>query len=175
MIGKPHNNFFTFVFSQKDLVEDFLTQLTAEIAAEIDINSLELDTTTYVNKALEELYSDIVYTAKTKNDKSVKIALLFEHKSYPEKYPRLQLMEYMLGIWRQNQQDKVDLIPIIPILFYHGERKWEYRNFEQHFGISEQLQKFFKRVHSCKNNIKEVENRVSTRKLSTALNQLNAG
>ena len=73
------------------MVEDFLTQLTAEIAAEIDINSLELDTTTYINKKLEELYSDIVYTAKTKNDKSVKVAFLFEHKSYPEKYPRLQL------------------------------------------------------------------------------------
>ncbi|NJN77041.1 MAG: Rpn family recombination-promoting nuclease/putative transposase [Saprospiraceae bacterium] len=142
MTGKPHNNFFTFVFSQKDLVQDFLTQLTTEIAAEIDINSLELDNTTYVNKALDELYSDIVYSAKTKDDKSVKIALLFEHKSYPEKYPRLQLMDYMLGIWRQNQQDKVDLIPIIPILFYHGERKWEYRKFEQHFDINKRLQQF---------------------------------
>ena len=142
MTKKPHNNFFTFVFSQKDLVQDFLTQLTTDIADKIDIDSLELDDTTYVNQDLDELYSDIVYNAITTEDKPVKIALLFEHKSYPKQHPRLQLMEYMLGIWRKNQQDKQALIPIIPIVFYHGERKWNYKEFEEHFGIDKDLQVF---------------------------------
>ena len=73
-----------------------MTQLATDIAEEIDIESIELDTTKYVDKSLNEFYSDIVYNAKTKENQAIKVALLFEHKSYPERFPRLQLMDYLL-------------------------------------------------------------------------------
>jgi len=97
MTDKPHNNFFVYAFSQKEIAKDFLTQLTTDIAAEINIDTLELDGTSYVNKELDDLYSDIVYNVETKTKEPIKISLLFEHKSTPPKYPRLQLMDYLLG------------------------------------------------------------------------------
>ena len=78
MTDKPHNNFFVYAFSQKEIVKDFLTQLTAEIATEINIDTLELDGTSYVSEELDELYSDIVYNVETKNQEPIKISLLFE-------------------------------------------------------------------------------------------------
>lgn len=143
MTDKPHNNFFVYAFSQKEIAKDFLTQLTTDIAAEINIDTLELDGTSYVNKELDDLYSDIVYNVETKTNEPIKISLLFEHKSTPPKYPRLQLMDYLLGIWRTNIKDKQPLRTVIPIIFYHGQQKWKYKEFQNHFkNISETIQAY---------------------------------
>src|SRR5699024_2790439 len=51
---------------------------------------------------------------------------LFEHKSYQALDISFQLLGYMLQIWNQKIiKEKATTLPIIiPLLFYHGERKW---------------------------------------------------
>ena len=137
MIEQRHNNFFNIVFSNRENMIDLLTQLLPEVAEKIDIESLELDNTSYVNENLKNLYSDIVYNCKNTEDKQTKIALLFEHKSYTVSYPRLQLADYMFSIYRHNVNNKEPLTLVIPIIFYHGETPWKYRTFTSYFEYSD--------------------------------------
>ena len=56
------------------------------------------------------------------------IYLLFEHKSYHDKYVHLQLLEYMVKIWRlhikQHKGEPISLPIVIPLLICHGRQKW---------------------------------------------------
>ncbi|WP_256212777.1 Rpn family recombination-promoting nuclease/putative transposase [Halanaerobium congolense] len=56
------------------------------------------------------------------------VYFLFEHKSYFDKMTPVQMLGYILDIWKlYNKQNKNEkLPPIIPILIYHGDRKWKY-------------------------------------------------
>ena len=87
--------------------------------------------------------SNLVYNCKYGKVTNVKILLLFEHKSYPETYPHLQLLGYILKIWEVQIKQKENLTPVIPIFFYHGKQKWKYKQFEKYFiEIDETIQKF---------------------------------
>jgi predicted transposase/invertase (TIGR01784 family) len=75
----------------------------------------------------------VVYECELKNGQQISITLLFEHKSYKAKNPHLQLLRYMLGVWEIEEKNEPHLKPILPIVFYHGQAKWEYRKFEEYF------------------------------------------
>jgi hypothetical protein len=95
MTDRPHNNFFVTVFSNRENMVDLLTQLLPEVSDKVEIDTLEIDNTSYINDNLQDLYSDIVYNCKSKKGKATKITLLFEHKSYLVTYPTLQLADYI--------------------------------------------------------------------------------
>jgi predicted transposase/invertase (TIGR01784 family) len=56
------------------------------------------------------------------------IYLLIEHKSWEELFTGFQLLKYMVRIWefylKQNKKAKT-LPVIIPIVIYHGPKKWQ--------------------------------------------------
>jgi predicted transposase YdaD len=57
------------------------------------------------------------------------VYVLFEHKSYFDRYVHLQLLEYMVKIWRltikQQKQGRQACLPVvIPLLICHGKRPW---------------------------------------------------
>ncbi len=139
-----HDRFFKELFSKKEEVSEFVAKtLPPEIAKNLDLETLELDKTEYVDRKLRTSFSDVVYNCKYGKDTNIKISLLFEHKSYPESYPHLQLLGYMLKIWEIQIKQKEELTPVIPIIFYHGKKKWKNKPFEKYFnGIDETLQKF---------------------------------
>lgn len=139
----PHNNFFIYNFSQLDFVKGFTKELMPEIAEKINIDTLQIDTTSYVNNQLKDLYSDVIYNCKRKDGNKTKLALLFEHKSSPPKFPHIQLLEYLVSIWRYNIENNEDLTFTIPIIFYHGERKWKRKSFPDYFkNIDKELKKY---------------------------------
>jgi len=141
-MSQEHDKYFKQIFSRKEEMTDLVVNGLPQVAKLIDIASLQLDTTEYVDKTLNKSYSDLVYNCKYKN-RDIKIALLFEHKSQPELYPHLQLLGYMLQIWQTCKNNKQPLIPIIPILFYHGTENWKYGDFLASFeDLDENLKKY---------------------------------
>ena len=57
------------------------------------------------------------------------VYMLFEHKSYPDKFVAVQLLRYMGAIWDQwlkgqKGETTARLPVIIPIVFYHGAETW---------------------------------------------------
>jgi len=142
-IANQHDKYFKEIFSRKEEMIDFITNALPQIAKYLDINTLQLDTTQYIDKRLQVGYSDLVYNCKYANKVDLKIALLFEHKSQPENFPHLQLLAYMIKIWETNIKQNQRLMPIVPILFYHGADEWKYKKLEDYFtGIDEPLKKY---------------------------------
>ena len=131
----PHDHLFKAVFSKRQVMLDYIQQLLPkEIWQDLDLRTLKLSPTSGVNEKLKEHFSDLIYTCTWKGKEKIRISLLLEHKSYPVKYPHLQLLRYMLNIWEEDADQKKSLRPIIPILFYHGEQKWPTQSFEETFG-----------------------------------------
>jgi predicted transposase/invertase (TIGR01784 family) len=142
-IANQHDKYFKELFSRKEEMIDFITHALPQIAEYLDINTLQLDTTQYIDKRLQIGYSDLVYNCIYKNKIKLKIALLFEHKSYIESFPILQLMGYMLKIWETNIKQEHPLMPVIPIIFYHGKDEWKNKKIDEYFvGIDENLKRY---------------------------------
>jgi predicted transposase/invertase (TIGR01784 family) len=143
MTDKPHNNFFVTVFSNHENMVDLLTQLLPEVAADIKIDSLQIDETSYIDEKLQDLYSDIVYNCESNNGTKTKISLLFEYKSYAVQYPTLQLADYIFSILRNNVKNQEPLSLVIPIIFYHGEKAWKYQDLKSHYsGIESKFERY---------------------------------
>lgn len=143
-IIQSHDKFFKTLFSGKNEIKEFVTKtLPTEITENLQLETLELDQTEYVESNFRTTYSDLVYNCKYRNNTVIKISLLFEHKSSPEKFPHLQLLGYMLKIWEVQIKQNQKLTPIIPIIFYHGKSKWTNKPFAKYFkDLDDTLQNF---------------------------------
>ena len=143
-ILQSHDRFFKTLFSGKNEIKEFVTKtFPTEITEKLQLETLELDQTEYVDSKLRTTYSDLVYNCKYGNNTDIKISLLFEHKSSPEKFPHLQLLGYMLKIWEIQIRQNQELTPIIPVIFYHGKSKWINKPFEKYFEeLDDTLQRF---------------------------------
>jgi predicted transposase/invertase (TIGR01784 family) len=108
------------------------------------LETLELENNSFVDENLEEYFADILYTCQYGASEKIRIALLYEHKSYKEDYPHWQLNKYMLSVWQSGlKQKKNKPIPIIPIVIYHGKEKWTYQPMNSYFGnIDDNLFKY---------------------------------
>ena len=132
-IFNPHDKFFKETFSLRENVIDFLKgTFPGEILKKLDLSTLTRDNNSYIDEELKEHFSDIVYTCNCK-DKELKITLLFEHKSYAVPCPYLQVLKYLLKIWEANIKQTERLIPVIPVILYHGKEIWKVRRFSDYF------------------------------------------
>ncbi len=140
-VTNPHDKYFKEVFSNTEEAVDFLKgSLSSELVKNIDFENLKPLKDSFIDDALKENFSDLVYSAKYKGKTEILITLLFEHKSQPERYPHLQLLRYMLKLWDANIKEKKKLVPVVPIVFYHGKKRWNNKPFEKYFkGIDSHL------------------------------------
>jgi len=155
-LQNPHNDLFGFTFNDKQSVITFIKNfLDKKIVDNLDFEAFHREDTTYVTKEMKTFYADKVWSTKWgKTDKSIKVSFLFEHKSQVEN-PWLQLIQYLLEGYRQQileqqkvnkkrkQKQRIRLTVIVPILFYHGEGKWQYRKFEDAFDLPDLYLKQF--------------------------------
>ncbi|MEI7585722.1 Rpn family recombination-promoting nuclease/putative transposase [Runella sp.] len=143
-IDNVHDKFFKDSFSRKQLVEGLIQELfPKELSQKIDLSSLELSNNSYTDEKLEEHFADIVYQCTYQHSQKIRIALLFEHKSYQEKYPHFQLLRYLLNAWEQDSKEKKEPTLTIPIVIYHGKNRWKYQSIPQYFkGLDADLARF---------------------------------
>lgn len=122
----PHDRFFKEVLSQQDAARDFLRYyLPAEVAGLLDYSSLEVRKDSFVDKELQEHFSDLLYEVKLRDGRDAYVYVLFEHKSYPEPLIAFQLLRYMVRIWEQSLKQGAALSPILPVVVYHGQAAWK--------------------------------------------------
>ena len=133
-VNNPHDKFFKAAFSLASVARGYLTYLfSPKITAKLDLDSLVLDSNSYISDKLKPYYSDIVWRCQLFSGKWVQVAFLFEHKSYKPIRPHLQILRYMLETWDKHDDTQKPLMPIIPIVVYHGVEKWEKETFESNF------------------------------------------
>lgn len=132
--SNPHDSRFKATFTDRQIAADYLRNfLPPELSKNLKLDSLQLESGSYITPELESFYSDIVYQCAYGRRK-ILISLLFEHKSAPPRYPHLQLLRYMIEAWERSAKNKGPLRVIIPIIVYHGKRKWQVRPFHSYFG-----------------------------------------
>ncbi|ABI67501.1 Rpn family recombination-promoting nuclease/putative transposase [Syntrophomonas wolfei] len=122
-IQNPHDRFFKETLGKVEVAKDFLNNyLPGNIIKVIDVDTLEPQKDSFINKELQEGFSDLLFKANINNREGY-IYFLFEHKSYTRKDIAFQLLRYMMEIWEtKSKKEKADELPvIIPLVVYHGK------------------------------------------------------
>ncbi|MDQ6481367.1 Rpn family recombination-promoting nuclease/putative transposase [Dyadobacter sp. LHD-138] len=129
-IQSPHDTFFRGILADKEVASDyFKAYLPTFVTEKLDFDTLVQTGESYISKQLKESFSDVVFTCKLKEgERQVKVSLLIEHKSYIDKYTPIQLGSYIFSGLQKQLDNREKLSIIIPILFYHGEERWEYKD-----------------------------------------------
>ena len=123
----PHDKLFREIWSKKEYAKDFfINYLPKDILELIDLDSIEISKDSFIEKELKDYFSDLLYKANFSNEPGY-IYFLFEHKSYQETFIHIQLLEYIIKIWRLHlkQGNKENLPIVIPLVLYHGAKSWK--------------------------------------------------
>jgi len=128
-VPTPHDHFFRHTFLQRDHAQEFLASyLPKDLLIHLKLDELALESASYIDERLSEHLSDVLYEIPLAQASSetvpVSVYMLFEHKSGPEQQVLLQLLRYMYERWMADNIDGKQIRPIIPIVFYHGQKNW---------------------------------------------------
>ena len=133
-VNNPHDKFFKSIMNEINVAKAIIsTFLSRDILNLIDIDSLQHAKTNFVSEELKETFSDVVFSAKMKSKKEVFISFLLEHKSYPDIFTAVQVLFYLASGYYSQYKNSKKLQVIIPLVFYHGKEKWEYKSMEELF------------------------------------------
>ncbi|MBN1218943.1 MAG: Rpn family recombination-promoting nuclease/putative transposase [Anaerolineae bacterium] len=143
-ISNPHDRFFRESFSHQETARDFLQHyLPPAVRDHLDLSSLEISKDSFIDSKLQEHFSDLLYKVALRQGGETYIYVLFEHKSYPDPLIAFQLLRYMVRIWEQALKQQEKLLPVLPVVMYHGQAKWQVNlNFVGLFDLPEALQPF---------------------------------
>ena len=132
----PHDDLFKAVFSiTSEVVAFSKLYLPKFISKNLNYETLKIEPTTYVGENLKQYFSDIIYSVKWKDGKSLQLSFLLEHKSYVPRNIYLQLHRYLTEIYNHQDAENKQLQLIIPIVIYHGNDAWVKRDFSDYFDL----------------------------------------
>ncbi len=141
-IQNPHDQFVRSLLSNPRLARNFLENyLPEKVVAKLKFDTLELSQESFVDEDLRPHHTDLLFKLQKKNNHKVFVYVLFEHKSSPDAFVAFQLLRYSTRIWEKVTEKK--LPPIIPLVLYHGSRRWNVsRNFSDLIADSEEFSEF---------------------------------
>lgn len=124
-ISNPHDAFFKQYLGYAEVAAEFLREhLPSEVTELLDLTQLRLEKDSFVDEKLRSHFSDLVYRAGTTAGSDVAVALLLEHKSYPDPWVGFQVLKYCERFWEKELQETDKLSPILPVVVYHGTESW---------------------------------------------------
>lgn len=157
-LNNPHDRFFKETFSRLEIAQSFIEEtFPPEIRERINLVKLKKTNASFTDADLSEHLADIVYQTEYAGQKAL-VSLLFEHKSYPEKYPHLQLLRYMNNVWLEEQKQNKELSVVISTVIYHGETVWKKLSMIAYFGNPhESLHQFIPQFDYLLFSLNEIE------------------
>ena len=127
-----HDQFFRFTLSKPNAVKRLFEGFFPDVYKKIDFSSLKQLPDSFTDKKLKLYFSDLVYSAKLDNA-SVKLSILFEHKSFKDPNVYRQLLQYILNIWNAEQKNNLQFSIPIPVLIYTGKNIWKPKTLKEFF------------------------------------------
>lgn len=117
----PHDAIFKQFLSHPETARDFLDiHLPRALHKICDLNTLCLQSGSFVEENMRAYYSDILYSLNTQTGKGYIYALI-EHQSSPDRHMAFRLMRYAIAAMQRHLEAGHDSLPlVIPVLFYHG-------------------------------------------------------
>lgn len=130
MISNPHDLIFKAVFGQPEHARGALRAIVPAVLAEaLDWSTLTLQPGSFVDTALSQQHTDLLYAATWRDGGEALVYLLFEHQSTlpTEGLMAERLLSYEVRIWDRWRVDhpRAKTLPmILPIVMYHGASPW---------------------------------------------------
>jgi predicted transposase/invertase (TIGR01784 family) len=122
---KPHDRYLRFVLQNKQAAMELIQFALPAIFGLLQADSIELSDDSFLDDNLREHFSDVCYHARFADGTSVRISLIFEHKSEkPDLSILVQLLRYIGNIWSMDEKQGRPLSFTIPIVVYHGLEQW---------------------------------------------------
>src|SRR6056297_2092847 len=112
-IQSANDHVFKNILGREDVARDFIRYyMPAEITSELNLDSLEVASESYISDHLEESLSDLVLTMQLKSGDPAEVYIL---------------IEYMSEMWQKAAKINKERLPlIVPLVFYHGKKEWRY-------------------------------------------------
>ncbi len=132
-----HDALFRDLVSEPSRAASLLTDyLPPKVAHLLDLKApLEAVKGSFVDEAARTSQCDALFRVRLKDGKDARLYVLLEHKSQVDAATPLQLLGYMVNIWRReierskserskSKSGRIRLPVIIPLVFYHGRGRW---------------------------------------------------
>ncbi|WP_334472466.1 Rpn family recombination-promoting nuclease/putative transposase [Arsenophonus sp. PmNCSU2021_1] len=119
----PHDSVFKQFLSEKETAKDFFDiWLPDEIKSLCDLDSLKVESGSFIDSEMKNYQSDILYSVSTTKGSGY-IYVLIEHQSTPDKLIAWRLMRYCMAAMQKHLEAGHKELPLVfPILFYTGEK-----------------------------------------------------
>ena len=122
-VPKPkHDELFRAIMSEPLVYKEFFDyHLPEKVKELIDIDSIKLEKSDFLNEGLKESICDILFSAKLKNSDEVGyLNLLLEAQSTSDIHMSFRMIKYMVEIWNRHfkSHPKSQKLPLIyPLIF----------------------------------------------------------
>jgi predicted transposase/invertase (TIGR01784 family) len=130
-IHHPHDSMVGAVLRDPAEAASLLrTYLPDEVQQGLNWSTLKLAEGSFVDEDMRRSESDLLYEIERVSGlNTVWVYTLIEHQSTPDRWMRFRLLKYCCRIWDMNLAQRPppsELRPIVPLVFYQGERSWFY-------------------------------------------------
>ena len=127
------------LFQDGEYVRGLVQIIDPDIEVFLDFSRITYQNRSFISKALQERETDGLLSVPFREDTdaadtdSLLIYILIEHQSTVDKTMGFRLLSYMVQIWESQRREweseefpenERRLQPILPILFYTGDRPW---------------------------------------------------
>jgi predicted transposase/invertase (TIGR01784 family) len=100
------------------------------VSQALNWSTLKLVEGSFVDEDLRDREADLLYEVEQgAGEGSLWLYILLEHQSTPDRWMRFRLLKYCCRIWDMHLAQRPtpsELRPIVPLVFYQGERSWSY-------------------------------------------------
>jgi len=128
MSSTPHDAIFRGVLGQPEHARGTLrSAMPAAVAEALDWPTLAQCPGSFVDPALNERHTDLLFSVAWRDGGQALAYMLFEHQSTPDRLMGFRLLRYLVRIWERWLADhpRAKALPvIIPVVLYHGDERW---------------------------------------------------
>jgi len=119
----PHDAVFKKIMSYPEMARDFLDiHLPVALREICDMQTLKLESTSFIEQDLRAYYSDVLWSLKTREGQGY-IYCVIEHQSTAVQHMAFRLMRYATAAMQHHLDAGYKTLPlVIPMLFYHGQQ-----------------------------------------------------
>lgn len=124
-----HDNSYKLLFSDPEMIRDLLTGFVREEwVSQLDFNSLEKVSGSYVSDDLRDREDDIIWRVRWGGE-WLYVYLLLEFQSSIDRFMAVRIMAYEALLYQDLIRQKAftangKLPPVLPIVLYNGEKRW---------------------------------------------------
>lgn len=125
-----HDNSYKLLFSHPEMVRDLLSGFVHEPwVADLDFNTLEIVSGSYVADDLRDRQDDIVWRLRFKQD-WLYLYILLEFQSGVDTHMAVRMLSYLGLLYQDLIKQKQftpsgKLPPVLPIVLYNGKPRWQ--------------------------------------------------